>query len=193
LACASASTSAKVAPLGLHRRQDEIARAVEHAVNPRQRIGRRALAQALDHRNAAGDRRLELQRDIGCFGGTRQFEAVMRDHRLVGGDEALARAERRAGEGEGRAIRPADQLDHHIGLVVVRQRGRVVDPVEPEISTPRSLLRSRADTATISIRRPARRAIRSPLVSSRRMTPPPTVPRPASAMRKGGVSFMRCA
>ena len=101
------------------------------AIDAADHIGGGAFAQALDYRHAAGDRGLELQREAGAFGAAGKLEAVVRDHRLVGGDEALARGERRAGEGEGGAVRAADQLDHDIGPGVAGELGGVVDPVEP--------------------------------------------------------------
>jgi hypothetical protein len=44
--------------------------------------------------------------------------------------------------------------------------------------------------ALIVIGRPARRVMRAAFASSRRITPPPTVPRPASAMRKGSLMMI---
>ena len=49
--------------LALHAREDVIAGAVEDAVNALDRIAGEALAQRLDDGNAAGDRRLEGERD----------------------------------------------------------------------------------------------------------------------------------
>ena len=54
----------------------------------------------------------------------------MRDHRLVGGDEALARAQSGAREGERGAVRTADQLDHHVDIIAPGERGHVVFPGE---------------------------------------------------------------
>src|SRR5215472_11817207 len=53
-------------------------------------------------------------------------------------------------------------------------------------STPRSRRRSRAETAATTSRRPPRRANRSASPCNRRKTPPPTVPRPATAILSGG-------
>ena len=50
--------------LQLHAREDVIAGAVEDAVDALDRIAGEALAQRLDDRNAAGDRRLEGERDV---------------------------------------------------------------------------------------------------------------------------------
>ena len=121
---------AEVRAGALHRREDVIAGAVEDAVNLGERIGRGAFAQALDDRDAARHRRLELERGVMALGDLRQLQPVMRDHRLVGGDEALARAQRRARQRQRRAVRAADQLYHHVHVIAPRQRGHVVFPGE---------------------------------------------------------------
>ncbi len=144
----------EIAALGLHLGQDEIARPVEDAVNPLNHVGRSTLAQPLDHRHAARDRRLELERDARAFGRARQFQAVMREHRLVRGDKALARAERRARERQRRAVRSADQLDHHV-RARLRERGRVVDPLEAFDIDP-AILRSVARRHRDDLDRPPR-------------------------------------
>jgi len=56
---------------------------------------------------------------------------VMRHHRLVGGDQSLAPGKRGARQRQRRAVRPADQLDHHIGVLAMGKRHGIVDPVEP--------------------------------------------------------------
>ena len=52
----------------------------------------------------------------------------MRDHRLVRGDEGLAAAQAFLGERQGRAIRAADQLDHHVDIPAGGKFAHVVDP-----------------------------------------------------------------
>ena len=120
----------KVAPGVLHGREDVVAGAVEDAINPLDRIGRGAFAQALDHRDTARHRRLELQRHARCLGRLRQFQPVVRDHRLVGGDQRLAPAQRGACAGQRRSVGAADQFDHHVDIVARGQRGHVVVPGE---------------------------------------------------------------
>ena len=120
----------EVAALGFHLGQDEIAGAVEDAVDAGDLVGGGAFAQPLDHRHAARHRGFELERQAGILGGGGELQAMMRDHRLVGGDQALAAVQRRAGQGEGGAVRAADQLDHHVRPGMARQRGGIVDPVE---------------------------------------------------------------
>ncbi len=120
----------KIASLRFHLGEDEIAGAVENAIDARDLVRGSPFAQPLDDGDAAGDRRLEFERDLGGFGRAGKFQSVMREHRLVGGDEALAAAECRPGERERRAIRAADQFDHHVRLRVMREGGRVIDPFE---------------------------------------------------------------
>src|SRR5579863_3778772 len=57
----------------------------------------------------------------------------------------------------------------------------------PDSDTPRSRVRSRADTAVTAIGRPARAVTMSALSRSSFSTPPPTVPRPATATESGCV------
>ena len=75
-----------------HRRQDEIAGAVEDAVDAPHLVGGERLAQRLDDGNAAGDRRLEVERDALLLGELGERHAVLGEQRLVGGDDVLARA-----------------------------------------------------------------------------------------------------
>ena len=161
----------EVAALRLHLGEDEIARAVEDAVDARHRIRRRALAQPLDHRDAARDRRLELQRHARRLGRARQLQPVVRQHRLVGGDEALAR--RRAPRAPAPAPGPSDPPTSSTTTSTpscARERarcrrprrsatGRPRDPSPDRAPTPRRP-RSRARRAARSARR-ARRAARS--------------------------------
>ena len=57
----------------------------------------------------------------------------------------------------------------------------------PASDTPRSRVRSRADTAVTAIGRPARAVMMSAFSRSSFSTPPPTVPRPAMATERGWV------
>ncbi len=111
-----------------HRRKDEIAGAVEDPVDALDRIGGSALTQPLDHRDTAGHRRLELQRHPRRFRLGRKFEAVVSDHRLVGGDQRLAGLDGAAGKCQGRAISPADQLNDHVDIAPLAHDDHVVFP-----------------------------------------------------------------
>ena len=55
-----------------HRGQDVVAGAVEDAVDARDPVGGEPLAQRLDDRDAAGDRRLEGERDALRLGQARE-------------------------------------------------------------------------------------------------------------------------
>ncbi|QYU67233.1 tripartite tricarboxylate transporter permease [Leptolyngbya sp. 15MV] len=141
---------AEVSPARLHRREDVVGGAVEHAVDALDGVGGGAFAQALDHRNAARDRCLELERRARRLGRLGQCEPVVRDHRLVGGDEALARADRPPRQRQRRAIGPADQLDHHVDVFARGQRGHVVDPVEPgDVDAAVAVAAARADSGDL--------------------------------------------
>ena len=111
-----------------HGGQDVIAGAVEDAIDAADLVGGRAFAHALDDRNAAGDRRFIFERHARLLGAAGKVQAMMGQHRLVGGDERLAGGQALAGEGEGRAVGAADQFDHHVDIVAGRQRRHVVDP-----------------------------------------------------------------
>ena len=113
-----------------HGRQDIVRGAVENAVNMFDRIGRRAFAKPLHNRNAACNRRLEFQGGALRFSRFGQRQAVMRDHRLVGGDQPLARSNGIARQCQRRTVRPADQFDHHINIAARCHLRHVVFPRE---------------------------------------------------------------
>ena len=81
----------EVAPGLAHRRQDVVAGAVEDAVEALHAVADQALAQRLDDRDAARDRRLEGEDALPLLGRRRELGAVQRQQRLVGGDDVLAR------------------------------------------------------------------------------------------------------
>ena len=118
----------KIATGVLHGREDEVAGPVEDPVDPLDLVRGGAFAQPLDHRNPARHCRLELQRDLLLLGLGGEFEPVMGDHRLVGGDQRLAGLDRGARTGQRRAVRSADHLDHHVDIVALTQDHHVVFP-----------------------------------------------------------------
>ena len=119
---------AKVRAGRFHFRQDVIAGAVEDAVNLGQRIGAGPFAQALHHRNPAGNRRFEFERRALGFGEFGKREAVVRDHRLVGSHDALVLTQRRTRKRQRRPVGAAHQLDHHIDILAPGELCHVVFP-----------------------------------------------------------------
>ena len=86
------------------------------------RIAGETLAQRLDDGNAAGDRRLERQRDVLLLGERREFEAMRGEQRLVRGDDGLAMRQRRFDADPRRTLGAADQLDEKVDVGRSRQR-----------------------------------------------------------------------
>ena len=58
----------------------------------------------------------------------RQRQPMMRNHRLVGGDETLTRIERGARQRQRRPVGSADQFEHHIDIGSLGHRLHVIDP-----------------------------------------------------------------
>ena len=85
----------KVAAAAFHFREDVVGGAVQDAVNGREVLAREALAHGVEQRRPthhAGFNSQMRARDAGPLG---EFDAVFRHQMLVGGDEMLARFERR--------------------------------------------------------------------------------------------------
>ena len=113
-----------------HLRQDVVAGAVENAGDALDAVGGQAFADRLDHRDAAGDRGLEGERDVVFLGQGGQGGAVHREHRLVGGDHRPAGGERGFHQGAGGAVGAADQFQHHVHVGVGGQRHRILVPAQ---------------------------------------------------------------
>ena len=109
-------------------------------------VGDQAFAQRLHDGNAARGRRLEFQRDVVFFRQRRQPRAMMREQRLVGGDDMLAgqRATLRPARAPRRPRRRSVRRPHRHR--VSRQRDRIVDPLNAEISAGARFLLGRAPT-----------------------------------------------
>ena len=73
----------------LHLGQDVVAGAVQDAIDAANLIAGQRLAHGLDDRDAAGDRRFEIQRDAVLLGQSRQIRAVQGQQSLVGGHDVL--------------------------------------------------------------------------------------------------------
>jgi hypothetical protein len=75
-----------------------------------------ALAHHLDHRNAAGNRALEIEGNAMLLGERGERRPVMGEQRLVGGDHMLAGAECGLDRVLRGALLAADQLDEDVDL-----------------------------------------------------------------------------
>ena len=113
--------------LALHARQDVIAGAVQNPVDALDRVARETLAQRLHDRNAAGDGGLEGKRHVLLFRNLRKCQSVLRQQRLVGGDNMLAGGERRLDRGARRTLVAAHELDEKIDVGRARQRHWIVE------------------------------------------------------------------
>ncbi len=101
-------------------------------------VGREALADGGDDRNAAADRRLEGDRPPQLASTVEQFRAVLGQEGLVGGHHVLAAFEQLEHDGSCR-LQPADQFNGNSNLWVVDDFGEVIGK-QPgwEIDVPRA-------------------------------------------------------
>ncbi len=97
-----------------HLAEDEVGRPVDDPEDPLQRHRGEPLADDPDHRDHAGDRRLEAQLHAGLAGGLEELVAVLGDQLLVRRDDRLAGAQRRE-DVLARRLEPAHQLDDQVG------------------------------------------------------------------------------
>ena len=111
-----------------HGGQDVVAGAVEDAVEPAHAVADQPLAQRLDDRDAAGDRRLEGEDAALLLGQGGDLGAMHGQQRLVGGDDVLARAQRGLHQPARDAARAADQLDHDVDVGRGGERQRILLP-----------------------------------------------------------------
>ena len=118
----------------------------------------------------------------------RQRRAVMGEQRLVGGHHMLAGGKCGLQQLPRDALGAADQLDHHVDLRQLCQRQGIVMPgIASEIDAAVALAIARRDGADLDRR--ARSAAPDPRheAGSSLTVPAPTLPSPATAMRKGCV------
>ncbi|OQC12598.1 MAG: hypothetical protein BWX79_01137 [Alphaproteobacteria bacterium ADurb.Bin100] len=115
----------KVQPLVAHLGQDEVGGAVDDARDPLDAVGRQALAQRLDDRDAAGDRRLEGHHHALGGSGRKNLGAMHRQQSFVGGDHMLARRDGLQHQRLGDAV-AADELDHDVDFGIGNDRPCVV-------------------------------------------------------------------
>src|SRR5690606_3335202 len=113
------------AALIAHRGENEIAGAIDAAGQPVDTVGRQALADRLDHGDAARHRGLEGDDDAPLAGAGEDLVAMHRDQRLVGGDHVLAVLDGLEHQFERQGI-AADQLDDDIDLGVAGNGENIV-------------------------------------------------------------------
>ena len=111
-----------------HGGEDEVAGAVEDPVDAPHLVSREEFAQRLDDGDTAGHRGLEVERDALLLGELGEFDAVLGEQCLVGGDDVLAGIERRFDRILGDAVGAADQLDERFDFWIARQRHGIVEP-----------------------------------------------------------------
>ena len=113
----------------VHLGQDVVGGAVDDAGHPQHRVAGQRLGQRADHRDGAGDCRLEIQVDMRVFGGLRQFSGGGGQQRLVRRDDGLAVLER----GQDRLARRLDRAHHFDDDVDVFARDEFFDVVGEQI------------------------------------------------------------
>ena len=109
-------------PLGAHRVQDEVGRAVHDAHHGRDAVAGEGLAQAVNDGDGARDGRLVVEVGTVGRGGLVQLGTVRGQEGLVAGDDRDALVEGAQHEGA-RGLNAADQLDDEVH--VVDRLGRV--------------------------------------------------------------------
>ena len=146
----------EIAPGFAHLGQDVVAGAVQDAADPLQPVRRQPLAQRLDHRDAAGHRRLERQRHPGPLGGVGQLRAVYGDQRLVRRHHRTALRQSRLDQRPRSALGAADQLHHHVDIRVRGEADRVLVPAQPgQVDAARAQLAAdRVDVDAAAVRSP---------------------------------------
>jgi hypothetical protein len=142
----------EVQPLVAHLGQDEVGGAVDDAGDPLDAVGRQALAQRLDDRDAAGHGGLEGHHHaLGVRG--EDLGAMHGQQRLVGGDHVLAGGNGFHHQRAGDAV-AADQLDDDVDVGVGDDGARVADHLTSGPTICRARSASRSATMVISMPRP---------------------------------------
>ena len=112
----------------LHAREDVIAGAVEDAVDAGERIAVEPFAQRLHDRDAAGDRRLEIERHTLALGERRKLVAMRRQQRLVGCHHRFAGGERGLDRTLGRVPCSADHFHQDVDAGIAGKLHRIGGP-----------------------------------------------------------------
>jgi hypothetical protein len=108
----------KARSFSAHLRQDEVARAVDDAGDPFDAVGAQPFAQGFNDRNAAADRPFERHHHVFLLCRREDLVAVLREQRLVRGDDMLAVRDRSQDQLLGDAG-AADQLDDDVDVGMV--------------------------------------------------------------------------
>ena len=111
-----------------HLGEDVVAGAVENAEQLAGAVARQPLADGLDDRNAARHRGLEIQRHAVHFGQPREARTMMRQQRLVGGDDMLSGVQGGFNRRLGRVALAAHQFDEDIDIGCRGELHRIVEP-----------------------------------------------------------------
>ena len=144
------------------------------------------LAQRAQQRDGPGHRGLVVQVGVALGRGVVQRRPVLGQQGLVGGDHALARAQRLDQPRPGR-FDPADHLDDDVDVVALDQAERVGGE-QRRVDRQRRRGRGPAGARrrpTSSSGAPMRACRSSACSRSSRTTSPPTTPQPSSATRTG--------
>ena len=110
--------------LVLHPRQDVVTRAVQNAMDRLDVVARQALPENADDRNAAADRRAEVDVNPVRLRRVENLLAVLRKQLLVRRHDALLRIESIKNELL-RNARTADRLDDDLDFGIGNRRGRI--------------------------------------------------------------------
>ena len=113
----------------VHLGQDVVGGAVDDAGHPQHGVTGQRLGQRADHRDGAGDGRLEVEVDVGAFGGLGQLAGGCGQQRLVGRHHRLAVLE----GGQDRLAGRLDRAHHLDDDVDVVARHQLVDVVGEQV------------------------------------------------------------
>ena len=143
-----------------HFGEDEIARAVDDAGDPFDAVRGQPFAQRLDDRYAAADGAFERHHDVLLLRGGENLVAVLREQRLVRGDDVLAVRDGFQDQ-LARNARAADQLDHDVDVAIRHDFECIGGDGRASPTSARAFSRSLSATIFIVMAQPARRPISS--------------------------------
>ena len=126
-----------------HTAEDVVAGAVHDAIDAGDAGRAEALAQRLDHRDAAGDGCFEAELGPRFLRDARQVHPMPGQEGLVGRHDRTADLQSGADRREGRTVLAADQLDEEIDPVGLGERDGIIEPfevgrIDPAIPTART-------------------------------------------------------